>query len=952
MIPERTRPRASRPPTRHRPIRPRISGSSPAWRVRGIRRLPSAATERDGQACPRGGIAAALILIAAILPFPSPLIAQDTELTALRGEIGVDPEPGTLLATVARLSIDRTPLPEALVQLAERSRVRIAFSPSLLPSDRIVDCPCATWNVARTLDRLLEGTELGYVELGSQVVIVPRAAREALPLDATLSGRVRSEVAIPVAGATARLRLVADSTVESVTGTDALGFFAFRDLMAGRYRLTIGRIGYAPHDEVIEVAPDTDPQLDISLAEEAIKLGAVVVEARRSRERARFEESAGITVQALGGEDLRNLPGLAEPDPVRAVSVLPGVTRVSDFTAVLNVRGGSGDQNLILMDRVALFHPYHLLGIFSVFNPDMVERAELRSGGLPAEYGGRASSVLLVESDAGDGTLGIDAGLGLISSRLAVRGGLAPGLRDGLGLSAARWRVSARRSYWDLVTKLTDSAFPYTLADLQAVFEGWTKGGDRVRLTVYSGRDRIDLRGLEQFLSTSVESLIDDLGDDEDPGWNVRWPWGNDAVGASWTHLMPGGGALEVHGSYSRFGARFNFTEYEDTRVETEIGQSSVGADLELRPTSRARWKSGLAATHRTSRNLSEGFPPNFQNSGSSGWESSAYTQLSWTPSRPWLIEAGLRWDGWLPRGGPSEAVPSPRVAVKRFVGDGRWAVRVAGGRHTQFLQSLRDERLPIGMDAWVLSGEHVPAVISDQVQAGVEGFFGGDREWFASAEGYLRTFDGVIAQNWADDPRDPSDDVLTGDGRSIGIDALLRGGAGRTRGWVSISLLKATRTFEDTGAGLVPPPVIEFPPIFDRRLEIDLAVQRDLPWGLEAGLRWNLGTGTPYTAHLARFRKHEQRLTDLRYDDASVGAALPGPRNGARLPAYHRLDVSLRKTLHPGWGTLSPYVSVINLYNRDNLLWRQRHYNSGDLTDIDNHMLPILPTLGLEVSF
>lgn len=894
---------------------------------------------------------ASTFVAATIALFPAGIAAQDTEIAALRGQIGIDPDPGTLLAAAARLSIERVALSEALVQLAERSRVQIAFSPSLLPSDRTVDCDCATQNVARTLDRLLAGTALGYVELGSQVIIVPRAPVPALPLDATLSGRVRSEVEVPVANATARLRLLADSTVQSVTGTDALGFFTFRDLMAGRYRLTIGRIGYGLHDQEIEVAPDTELQLEISLAEEAIELDAVVVEARRSRQRTRFEESAGITVQELGVEELRSLPGLAEPDPVRAVSLLPGVTRVSDFTAVLNVRGGSGDQNLILMDRVPLFHPYHLLGLFSVFNPDMVERAELRSGGFPAEYGGRTSSVLLVESDVGDGTLGVDAGLGLISSRVAVRGGLPSGTRDGLGLAAARWKISARRSYWDLVTRVTESTFPYTLADFQAIFEGWTKGGDRVRINAYSGRDRINLRELE-FLFTSLESVVDDLGDDEGAGWNVRWPWGNDAVGASWTHLMPGGGTLEVHGSYSHFGARFGFTEYEDTRVETEIGQSSLGADLELRPTPRTRWKSGFSATHRESRNVSEGVPPNFQNSEGSGWESSAYTQVAWTSKRPWLVEAGLRWDRWQPRGGPGEAVPAPRLAVKRFLGDGRWAVRVAGGRHTQFLHSLRDERLPISMDAWVLSGEYVPALISDQVQAGAEGFFGSDREWFASAEAYFRTYDGVVTQNWADDPRNPADDLLSGEGRSIGIDALVRKDAGKTRGWVSVSLLKATRSFADTDAGLVPAPIIEFPPIFDRRLEIDVAIQRDLPWGVEAGLRWNLGTGAPYTAHLARFGKYEQRLTDLRYDYASVRTAVLGPRNGARLPAYHRLDVSLRKTLYRGWGTLSPYISVINVYNRNNVLWRQRHYSSGNLTGVDNYMLPILPTFGLEVSF
>ena len=892
--------------------------------------------------------------LAALLACLSPaLAAQTTELTALRGETGVDPEPGTLLAATARLSIEQAMLAEALVRLAESSEVQIAFSPSLLPSSRRVNCDCATENVARALDRLLADTDLGYVELGTQVIIVPRAPREVLPLDATVSGRVRSEVAVPVAGATARLRLLADTTVQSVTGTNALGFFAFRDLMAGRYRLTVGRIGYALHDQEVEVEPAADLQLEIALAEQAVELDAVVVEARRSRQRARFEESAGVTVQELSLAELRNIPGLAEPDPVRAVDVLPGVTRVSDYTAVLNVRGGSGDQNLILMDRVPIFHPFHLLGIFSVFNPDMVQRAELRSGGFPAEYGGRASSVLLIESDVGDGNLGVDAGLGLISSRLAVRGSLPAGVRDGLGLGAARWKISARRSYWDILTKLTGPSFPYSLTDFQTVFEGWTKGGDRVRINAYSGRDQIQLRDL-QFLFSNMESpLRDDFDEDQqDAGWNVRWPWGNDAVGASWTHLMPGGGTLDIHGSLSRFAARFNFTEYEDTRMETEIGQSSLGADLELRPTPRTRWKSGLNASRRETSNLTKGFPPHFQNSEGAGWESSAYTQMAWTPSPRWLLEGGLRWDHWRPRDGRTTAALSPRVALKRFLRDGRWAVRMAGGRHTQFLHSLRDERLPVSLDAWVLAGRNVPALISDQIQAGVEGYLGSDRSWFATAEAYYRTYDGVVAQNWADDPADPEDDLLSGEGRSYGVDVMVRRDAGKTRGWVSASFLKASRTFEDTDAGLVPAPVIDFPPIFDRRLEIDLVVQSDLPWGVEGGLRLNVGTGLPYTRQLVKYPKYEQRLIDLRVEDASARAVLLGPRNGARLPAYHRLDVSFRKTVQKGWGSLTPYLNVINVYNRDNVLWYQRHYHSGGLSKLEDHMLPILPTIGVEVSF
>ena len=121
---------------------------------------------------------------------PAGLAAQESrDVARLTGEIGVDPEPGSLLASVARLSIEQLPLAEALVRLAELSRVQIAFSPSLLPPDRVVDCDCATKNIARTLDELLARTDLGYVELGSQVIIVPgRRGRRCPWMPASVAG--------------------------------------------------------------------------------------------------------------------------------------------------------------------------------------------------------------------------------------------------------------------------------------------------------------------------------------------------------------------------------------------------------------------------------------------------------------------------------------------------------------------------------------------------------------------------------------------------------------------------------------------------------------------------------------------------------------------------------------------------------------------------------------------
>ena len=135
-----------------------------------------------------------------------------------------------------------------------------------------------------------------------------------------------------------------------------------------------------------------------------MQLEGISVEAERSRERVRFENEAGITVRELAGSEIKGIPGLVEADPLRAVEVLPGVTTVSDFSSAFNVRGGSADQNLILLDGIPVFNPTHLGGFFSVFNGDMIQRAELRSGGFPARFGGRVSSVLDIQTDVGDGS--------------------------------------------------------------------------------------------------------------------------------------------------------------------------------------------------------------------------------------------------------------------------------------------------------------------------------------------------------------------------------------------------------------------------------------------------------------------------------------------------------------------------------------------------------------------
>ena len=761
--------------------------------------------------------------------------------------------------------------------------------------------------------------------------------------DGTVQGRVRDDEGTAVYRAT--VVLFRSETPVVVAESDRLGLFRFSEVAPGPYAVRVQGLGYSQYSEDILVGLGETVELDLRLPRSAIELEGISVEAERSRTRARFEQVGGATVRELALVEVRAVPGLAEPDPIRALEVLPGVVSTSDFSAAFHVRGGSQDQNLILLDGMPIFSPFHLGGVFSVFNADMIDRVELHSGGFPAQHGGRVSSVLQIESDAGDGDFSVDAAVSLLATRAAVGGGLGSSVANALGFANVHYRMSARRSYLDLLI----GKFPYHLTDFQTVVEGWTMGGDRVILTAYSGKDVFDLTKL----------------DDEDFPLRADWDWGNDAVGARWTRPRSGGGSLDVRVNFSRFQTGLVFPDFDDTRLSSRIQQGQLRADLDVRPWPRLSVQVGTSAERLSYKNRFETGGTEFAGGAGNGWQLGTYAQTRWTVPSAWLVELGIRADGYHPEPGNWVHTLGPRLAVKRFLGGGDLAVKLAVGRYTQFLHSLRDEELPLGLDFWVLAGDRAPHTISDQLQVGMEGYYGAD--WFWSAEGYVRSFDGVVTFNAADNPNDELDDILSGEGLSYGIDFLVKKERGRVTGWLAASFLKADRTFPDPLSAQPNRPDITYAPIFDRRVDIDFVLRYPAPWGWEGGLRWNVGAGTPYTPALGSYRYYDATYLDTGGLEWSGTADAPPDedpdlsgnygvvledRNSSRYPTYHRLDASFRKTFDKSWGVLTPYVNLINLYNRKNVLFYFFEYELDPAVRSGVSMFPVLPTFGLEVRF
>ena len=404
---------------------------------------------------------------------------------------------------------------------------------------------------------------------------------------------------------------------------------------------------------------------------------------------------------------------------------------------------------------------------------------------------------------------------------------------------------------------------------------------------------------------------------------------------------------------YTRFNSALAFPDFSDTEFSSGISQASLGAELEHAMGRQWTLKTGVSADRMTHLNLIRSGGTRFTDNSGEGWLGGVFAHTEWRGGLDWLVEAGLRADRWAPLAGDPINQVAPRVAVKRFFQNGDIAVKAAAGRFTQFLHSARDDEVPIGIDVWVLTGNLAPHIASDQIQVGVDAYFEGG--WLVSLETYERFFDGVTTFNPVDDPNQGNDDLLPGTGRSRGVDVFLRKTGDGVTGWLSASWLRATRTFPDFLSGRVPPPDHTYPPIFDRRLDIDLVLRLPLPWGLRGGVRWNLGTGLPYTRPLASFAYFSPQNVSggrLTWQEEEANAMFLGQRNGTRYPPYHRLDLSTRRTFTFGWGTLTPHLDVLNVYNRKNVLFYFFDYTAETATRSGLSMFPILPTVGLEVTF
>jgi hypothetical protein len=607
---------------------------------------------------------------------------------------------------------------------------------------------------------------------------------------------------------------------------------------------------------------------------------------------------------------------LGEVDLLKTIQFLPGVRNAGEGSAGIYVRGGGPDQNLILLDDAPVYNTGHLFGFFSIFNADAIKNVTLIKGGMPAQYGGRLSSVLDVSMKEGNNQkLQVDGGIGVVASRLSVQGPIKK--------NKSSFIISGRRTYIDAITKpfiKSTSQFKgsgYYFYDLNAKVNYIFSDRDRVYLSGYFGRDVFDFANGKQSLKINI-------------------PWGNATGTLRWNHVFNNKLFGNTTAVYNDYNFTFNALQNDfELKLESGIRDLSIKQDFDLYPYTGHKLKfGGIYTYHKFTPSVVSGkqdstvFKPN-NAQVKFGHEAALYLQDDWEINEKIKIHAGLRYS-WFQQAGPytiyqtdvngnrlDSTVYGRGAAVKTYGGlEPRFTIRYAVNdetsvkasvtRNMQYIHLVSNAGTTLPTDIWVPSTYRVRPQISWLYAAGLFKNFK-DNMYETSAEFYYKQMQNQIEYEEGYTPTglgDTENSFSFGKGWSYGAEFFINKTKGRLTGWLGYTLSWTWRKFPALNFGE------KYPAKYDRRNDMSIVAMYELNkrWKLSASFVF--GTGNAVT------------LPQRFYIVGGILTQEYSRINEYRLPAYHRFDFAAiltpKKNVKRKWK--SEWVfSVYNAYNRKN---------------------------------
>ncbi len=743
--------------------------------------------------------------------------------------------------------------------------------------------------------------------------------------------------------------------VKSAKGTvsNTYGFYSLT-LPKDSVEISFSYIGY--ETQIVKFYLDKDIVINADISN-AIELVTVEVVGEKF---SRIEEETQMSRMEVPVETIKKVPALlGEVDVLKTLQLLPGVQSGGEGQNGLYVRGGSPDQNLILLDGVPVYNVSHLLGFFSVFNADAIKNVTLTKGGFPARFGGRLSSVLEINMKEGNmSEFHGEGSIGLISSKLTLEG---PIVKD-----KASFIVSARRTYIDLLAKPfvkkaaqeegTELGLKLFFYDLNAKVNVKINEKHRLYLSSYSGADVFGIESKEKY-DDGDEFNLDNQTD-----------WGNVTSALRWNYQINNKLFANTTLTYSQF--KFDFlaavedkydgmSEAFSAKYTSGIYDYAGKIDFDYIPNPNHYVRFGTSVTHH--RYNPGAFQFDIQADdvdfdtilGSQQSKSLEYALYLEDEMSFGALKAniGVHASGFKVKGSENEFYYSiqPRIGL-RYLLSNDLAIKASFNTMAQYINLLTNESLSLPTDLWVPSTKRVKPQTSWQAAIGVAKTLWDEYEF--SVEGYYKQMKNVVSYKEGVDfiglENDWQDKVTQGDGEAYGMEVFLQKKKGKTTGWIGYTLSWNWRQFDEINGG------DRYPFKYDRRHDISVVMSHEINDKITLTGAWVYGTGNSITLPLFRYTTPVYvEINDNQFSVGSREIETIGKKNDFRMDAYHRLDLNIefykKKRRYERWWTIGAY----NVYNRKNPYFIYAGRNrDGERAFKQVSLFPVIPSVSWKFKF
>lgn len=683
--------------------------------------------------------------------------------------------------------------------------------------------------------------------------------------------------------------------------TNAYGFYSLT-LPKGSYKIRYEYLGYVPQE--MDISLTSDITKNVELKTKSISLKEVVVNGEASNQNV---ASSSMSIQKLDIKEVKALPVLfGEQDILKTIQLLPGIKSAGEGNSGFYVRGGTTDQNLVLLDEAPVYNTAHLLGFFSVFNSDAIKDVTVIKGGIPAEYGGRLSSVVDVRmNDGNTKDYSVSGGIGLISSRLTVQGPIVK--------NKGSFIISGRRTYADLFLKLASDSnqrrtnlYFYDL-NMKANYDLGKK--DRIYLSGYLGRD--------------VFNFANRFGIN----------WGNKTATLRWNHLFSNKLFLNSSFVFSNYNYEINLEgASRNVNISSGIKDFMLKEDFEYFINPKNSLKFGLNSTYH------EFFPGSLIAKGDTfvnnrilpdkqALENGIYISDDYSFSNSFKINYGLRVSSFsmvgpgtfytydqegdksdsttLKRGavGKTYFGIEPRVTLNYMIND-QSSVKGSYTRIYQYVHLLSNSTSGNPTDLWLPTSNNIKPQYSDQWALGYFRNFA-ENNYESSVEVYYKNmYDLIDYKKEADIVLNPNveSQLVYGKGWAYGAEFFLKKKEGKLTGWIGYTWSRTLRQFADINHGN------SYPAKQDEIHDISIVgiYKASERWTLASTWVFNTGDAVTFPSGI--------------YNSLGRPVAYYTDRNGYRMPNYHRLDFSATNTKKlKGNRERSWNFSIYNVYARRN---------------------------------